>query len=153
MPTPADRSAPSAAVLAAADLTLAHTGLRLLIGINLFLHGLVRLPDLGGFARGMAAGFEGTLLPPTLALPMGYVIPFVEVILGAMLLLGLRLRAALIGSLGLMCMLTSGVCLQQNWSAAGSQLVYGLIFALLLATRAWSGWTVDARLARGRSIA
>lgn len=126
----------------ATDAQLAHLGLRLLIGINILLHGAVRLPKLSAFAHGMSKGFEGTWLPPKLALPFAFAIPVIELILGLMLLLGFQLRIALLGSLALMCMLTAGVGLQENWTTAGAQLVYGIVFAGLLATRRHAAWTL-----------
>lgn len=143
-------TAPTPSSLSLTDLRLAHTGLRLLIGVNIFMHGAVRLPKLSSFAEGMAQGFAGTWMPPAMALPFAYAIPIIEVVLGAMLLLGFRLRDALVGSLLLMTMLTAGVGLQEKWSVAGSQLVYGAVFAALLATRHWSAWTLDHRPAQRR---
>lgn len=116
-----------------------------MIGVNLLLHGAVRLPKLSAFAHGMADGFEGTWMPPSLALPFAFAIPVIELILGIMILVGLHLRWALVGGLALMCMLTAGVCLQERWDVAGSQLVYGVVLAGLLATRRWSAWAVDQR--------
>ena len=49
---------------------------RITLGINLFLHGFVRIPKLEMFANGLTQGFEGTMLPLALVAVVAYAIPF-----------------------------------------------------------------------------
>src|SRR5690606_36249969 len=99
---------------------LALFWLRIFMGMNYFFHGVPRLATgLSDFAAKTAAGFEGTLLPPALALPFGYAIPVAELILGLLLILGIRKRDVLQGAFALMALLTAGICLQQKWAVAG----------------------------------
>ena len=128
------------------NTALAHALLRLLIGMNLLLHGLVRMPKLNAFANGVAEGFAETWMPRAAALPFAYVIPFVEVAVGLMIITGLWLRAGLVASLLLMTMLTAGVCLQERWDTAGSQLVYGIVLASLLFTLHHHRYGLDSLL-------
>ena len=132
------------------NTALAHATLRLLIGVNLLLHGLVRMPKLSGFANGVADGFAETWMPWAAALPFAYVIPFVEVAVGLMIITGLWLREGLVAALLLMTMLTAGVCLQERWDTAGSQLVYGGILAALLFTLHHHRYGLDAVLGQNR---
>jgi len=111
---------------------LAYFLARLALGVNLLLHGFVRLPKLSGFVSGMEKQFFGSMIPGFLVTPMAWLIPPVELVLGAMLILGLWTRAALIGSAVLMIVLISGCCLIENWSAVGSQMVYVLFICLLI---------------------
>jgi thiosulfate dehydrogenase [quinone] large subunit len=70
-------------------------------------------------------------------------IPFVEFATGALLVLGLFLRPALvIGSL-LMIVLMFGICLAQNWTVAAEQLVYMFVFAALLASARHDRYSID----------
>ena len=123
---------------------LGHLGLRLVLGINMLVHGLVRVGSPSAFADGMVAGFEATPLPAPLVRAFALVLPFVELALGAALLLGVRLRATLFLGLVLTAMLTFDTCLQQRWDVAGSQLVYAIVYWILLFRLR------DARLVLGR---
>ena len=48
------------------DKALAHSLARLGLGVDIALHGFVRLPDLSGFAAGMQKQFAETFLPGSL---------------------------------------------------------------------------------------
>jgi thiosulfate dehydrogenase [quinone] large subunit len=43
-----------------------------------------------------------------------------------------------------MMVLTFGSALVQDWSAAGTQLMYALIFSVLMFLRRYNGWSLDA---------
>ncbi|KFE71318.1 hypothetical protein DB31_3448 [Hyalangium minutum] len=130
------------------DAALAHLGLRLVLGINIAVHGLVRVPAPVAFAEGMVKGFAETPLPAPLVLAFGVTLPFIELAVGVAVLLGLRLRWALFGGLLVMAGLTFGTCLQQNWNNAGLQLTYAVAYAALLATVAHARFTLDGTLER-----
>jgi thiosulfate dehydrogenase [quinone] large subunit len=126
------------------DFSLAHLLLRLGLGVNFFVHGLSRLPNLAGFVAYLEQTMAKTWLPLPLVTAAGFVIPFVELITGVLLILGLFLRPALVlGSL-FMIALTFGICLAQNWTVAAEQLIYLLVFALLLATARRDRYSLDS---------
>jgi thiosulfate dehydrogenase [quinone] large subunit len=113
----------------------AYLLLRLLTGLNFFMHGFARIftgTHLSGFAQGMVKSMASTPLPPSLALATGYAIPCCELLIGIFLLLGLATRAALTAAMLLMLILIFGITLKQDWSTASSQLIYGLVLAALL---------------------
>jgi len=117
----------------------AYLLLRLLTGIDFFMHGFARIftgTHLAGFAEGMVKSMAATPLPPALTLATGYAVPCVELLIGTLLLLGLFTRAALTLALLLMLVLMFGVTLKQDWPTAGTQLLYGLVLAALLFARA-----------------
>jgi thiosulfate dehydrogenase [quinone] large subunit len=72
------------------------------------------------------------------------VLPSVETLLGALLLIGLRTKPVLIGCGLLTVVLTFGSALVQDWAATGQQLLYGLVFSALLFMRRYNGWSVDS---------
>jgi len=113
----------------------AYLLLRLFTGLDFFMHGFARIftgSHLGGFAESMARSMATTPLPARLLLATGYAIPCVELFLGTLLLLGLWTRAALMLAFLLMFVLLFGVTLKQDWTTAGTQLVYAaVLFALL----------------------
>lgn len=135
------------------DRRLAYALLRILLGVNIALHGIARL--LGGpshFESKIEAQFAHSPLPHPALVAFAVILPWVEAFLGFFLLLGLATRLALIGGSLLLILLTFGVCLVQDWSAAGTQLLYGIAYALLLFLRGYNGWSLDAwRERRSRS--
>jgi thiosulfate dehydrogenase [quinone] large subunit len=113
----------------------AYLLLRLLTGIDFFMHGFARIftgTGLSGFAQGMVKSMATTPLPPALTLATGYAVPCVELLIGTLLILGLFTRTALTAAFLLMFVLMFGVTLKQDWATAGTQLLYGLILAALL---------------------
>lgn len=118
------------------DRSWAFCLLRLLAGINLFGHGAIRLlHGDGAFAQGMVHQMAGTPLPPSMVNTFGHAVPFVELTLGLMLIFAIFTRLALVSSLLFLSLLMVGITLLQDWPTAGLQLLYGLVFAALLAFR------------------
>ncbi|MGA7156375.1 MAG: DoxX family membrane protein [Acidobacteriaceae bacterium] len=116
----------------------AYILLRLATGLDFFMHGFARIftgTHLSGFAHGMVKSMAAAPLPASLTLAAGYAIPCVELLIGTLLLLGLYTRAALTAALLLMLVLLFGVGLKQDWTAAGTQLLYALVLAILLFAR------------------
>jgi thiosulfate dehydrogenase [quinone] large subunit len=126
------------------DRELAHGLARLGLGVNIALHGFVRLPKLASFAGGMEKEFAKTALPGSLVCAMGYGIPICEAVIGSLLALGLFLRPTLVAGTLLMIQLLFGVCLLEKWDIASVQLTYLGFYAALLATARWDRYSVDA---------
>ena len=68
---------------------------RWVIGVVLLFAGIAKFPNVSGFATYITSQFEKTWLPKALLVPYGYALPFAEVILGALLLLGIARNAVL----------------------------------------------------------
>ena len=106
--------------------------LKLPIALSLLGHGLVRLPKLKIFAEGMVASMEQSVLPKTLILSFGYVLPFLEAIAGLTLLIGFQTRNSILAGLGIMSFLIFGSCTVENWGAVQAQLIHSFyLFGLL----------------------
>ena len=71
-------------------------------------------------------------LPHSFTYAFSYAIPFVEAILGLTLILGVFTRASLVGGAVFMMALTIGVTSSQQWDIASQQLLYSVVFFLLL---------------------
>lgn len=127
------------------DHRLAHALARLGLGINIALHGIVRLPKLDAFASGLRDQFAQSILPGPLVYLSGYGIAIGEAVIGVLLVLGLFLRPTLVAGTLLMVALITGSCLIENWSAAGIQMIYLAFYAALLATARHDGWSLDSR--------
>jgi thiosulfate dehydrogenase [quinone] large subunit len=113
--------------------SLAYALLRIAFGINFAGHGLIRIYNgVGTFATTTAEHLAKSPLPHTFTYAFSYAIPFLEAILGLMLILGVFTRVALICGAVFMMALTIGVTSNQQWDIAGQQLLYSVVFFLLL---------------------
>jgi len=127
------------------DKQLAYALLRLILGTNIAVHGLSRIyTGVKPFAEGMVPLFAKTPLPPASVYFYAASIPFAEAIIGLFVLVGVASRYAyIVGSLEILS-LTFGATLRQDWESAGLQLIYALLYAILLATREYNKFSIDA---------
>ena len=130
--------------LKSSDLALAHLGLRLLIGVNFFNHGFTRIGNIPGFVEETVKTLAGSYFPEPLVRINAFLVPIIELVVGILITLGLATRLALVVTFGLMVMLMMGVTSVQNWQAAGSQLVYGIVLFILLATCQYNIFSLDS---------
>ncbi|TVT41764.1 DoxX family protein [Hymenobacter setariae] len=105
---------------------------RLLLGLNFLMHGLVRIPKLAVFRAGIEKEFAAAPLPPVLVSLFATALPFVEGAIGALLLVGLFTRPALIVAMLVIMSLVFGSSLLEKWTLVGDQLVYGLYIITLV---------------------
>lgn len=131
------------------DQRLAYALLRIVAGLNLLMHGVGRmLAGPSTFASKLVGQFAHAPLPGWSVWSFGMVLPAIEALLGLLLLIGLRTRAALVGASLLMMVLTFGSGLVQDWPVAGLQLTYALVFSVLLFLLRYNGWSADACMYR-----
>lgn len=97
------------------DRELALSAFRFAMGVNIFMHGAVRVVgDLGGFVSGTVKGFAATILPAPLVQVYAYGLSFAELMLGAPLLFGLATRPVLVALILVMASLMFGMSLRQE---------------------------------------
>ncbi len=134
------------------DRALAYVLLRGTLGLNILMHGLIRiLTGPAAFAGNLDKMFQQTLLAGWPAYAFGLALPWIEAVLGLLLLLGLRTRLALAGGAAWIALLMFGVSLRQDWAVAGTQLIYAAVYAALMAFRNWNRYSIDTMLARNRN--
>lgn len=125
---------------------LAYTLFRLFMGLNLFLHGSVRVgPNYRPFIESTQATFAGTLLPSWAVTVEAALIPGVELAIGTLLILGYKTRLTLIVSMGLMATLVFGMNLIQNWEVVSRHVVYVLAFYFLIHNLQYNEFSLDVR--------
>jgi thiosulfate dehydrogenase (quinone) large subunit len=125
------------------DRALAYLLLRLTIGTSLFGHGLVRLPKLSAFHAQMMSEFKASILPTFLVSPSVYVLPFVELAAGVLLLAGALTRvAAVVGGL-VMIVLVFGATSIEHFNVIGEQLLHAILLAAVVAFRSHNRYSVD----------
>lgn len=118
--------------------TIAFLLMRVALGVNMFGHGFFRImTGVSAFANGVGSAIGKGPLPHGPTLAFAYCIPWIEVVVGVMLIIGLFTHSALIAGSAFMIALTIGTTSVQNWSRAGTQLEYSVVFFGLL-------WLVEA---------
>lgn len=132
------------------DIVVAYVLLRILFGIGFFNIGLGKIGGIGGFANAMAEQFKDTFLPAPLVQATAAIVPPLELAIGVLLIFGLFTRGALIAGFVLMMILHAGVTLLKDWNTAANQLIYCIIFFLLLAGVGFNAFSVDQWLSRKR---
>ncbi len=133
------------------DTSIAYAILRLTLGVNVGLRGLVRIahgPSV--FAQGLVKQMEPTILSPALVYAFASTLVWVESAVGLLLILGLQTRPALIVGGLMMTALTFGTMQIENFQNAWLQLTYALVFFVALALRSWNRISLDAWLASKR---
>jgi uncharacterized membrane protein YphA (DoxX/SURF4 family) len=73
------------------------------------------------------------------------VLPFIEVVLGALTALGLMTRWALIGGTLMMFVLIFGNLTRQAWGTVGNNMVYVLYYCLMIAAVRFNSFSLDTR--------
>lgn len=125
------------------DVVWAYVILRLALGINIFVHGLVRIGDIPGFVQSQVGLYKDLPVPGWLIAGPAFMIPIVELIAGFLIVIGLKTRIAIAAGFLLMLPLIFGTCLLQEWSSAANQLIYCLVYFVLLAGCNFNNFSVD----------
>lgn len=126
---------------------LAYAVGRFALGINMLVHGAVRLfGGYSGFVSWVEKTFQSTILPEPLVTGFALAIPVVETVVGLLLVFGLLTRTALVSGGLLMSGLIFGMCLVQEWSTVADQMIYVLTFYLLLYHWRFNHLSVDSWL-------
>jgi thiosulfate dehydrogenase [quinone] large subunit len=130
------------------SLQIGYFLFRLTIGVNMFFHGFMRpFTGLSAWEQPLAATFVDTYLPMPLVHAVLYVLPFYEIILGALLVLGLFTRLATIAGAVMMLGLLYGNTVKQDWGTVGNNMHYTLYFTGMLALHRFDWFALDNRRA------
>lgn len=137
---------------ASSNKSLAYALLRAALGVNFAGHGFVRIVNgVGSFAQTTADHLAKSLLPRGFVTGFGYLIPFIEAALGLALIFGMLTRVSLVCGALFMMALTIGVTSNQQWDVAGQQLLYSLVFFVLLFLNEFNEYSVDTFIRRRRT--
>jgi thiosulfate dehydrogenase [quinone] large subunit len=132
------------------DARLAYAFLRIVLGVNILFHGASRfLGQHDAFLNYLEQKMAHAPLVSTAFLPLfAAVLPWVEAGIGLLLTLGLLTRIAILAGSMVMIVLMAGVCLAQDWNTAGLQLIYCLIYFILLSYRERNFYSLDGWLGK-----
>jgi thiosulfate dehydrogenase [quinone] large subunit len=128
------------------DRWLAYAIFRLALGINIFIHGTVRIlgPGAHGFASSTAKTFRSTPLPFWAVYGFLFVLPFLETVLGCLVAIGLFTRWSLVAGGLLIAILVFGTALQSDWQTVGVQMIYSMSYFALLYHLDQNAMSLDA---------
>ena len=130
------------------NASLAYALLRVTLGLNICMHGVVRRTGgLGNFAASLVAMFQKESLPVWAVYSFGCALPVLEAMVGGAVMMGLQTRRVLMAGMVLLLALTFGSTLRQDWQIVGLQLIYSLLYAVLLAGTQLDEYSIDRLLA------
>jgi len=125
------------------SIELAYLILRLSIGINMFLHGVMRIPKIDAFSAGIVERFSDTILSETIVSGFAYSLPYVELIIGLLLIIGLFTSQTLLAGALLIAVLIFGSALQEKWGLISSQMLYSILFFMLSFLIEYNKYSID----------
>ena len=127
------------------DAVIAYTILRVSFGANIMLHGVSRIVmGHAAFLAYLTHYFEkASYVPAGMLSIFATVQPWVELILGLLLMIGLATRFSLIAGGLVILSLVIGTNLAQDWLVSGLQLIYAFLYYYLLAHLDQNRYSID----------
>lgn len=111
---------------------LAYLIIRVGLGLNIFLHGLVRIrAGRYNFKKVIEAEFADTLLEGRTVGLFALYLPLIEFAIGLLLLAGLFTQTAIIAGSLVMLFLIVGKSIKSDWQTVTFQMVYVAFYAIL----------------------
>ena len=110
------------------------------LGIGLLFIGLNKFPNPGAIAQAIAKPFESSWLPKALLIPYAYALPYLEVVLGILLVIGLWRNAVLFATGLLFLSLTFGQILLQKYDVVSNNMLYVFMTAAVLFLDRYDRW-------------
>lgn len=130
---------------------LGYTTLRLAVGMSMLIHGLGRLPKATAFTEATVKMFAASPLPSFAVTAFARVTPSVETLIGVLVFFGIATRVGLtLGGLWMVALIF-GSTLIEKYDAVGIQLIYSLIFFLLLQHLEQNALSIDGVIAKRRA--
>jgi thiosulfate dehydrogenase (quinone) large subunit len=125
---------------------IAYALLRVTLGVMFLFFGIGKFTaGISNVAAGMQQSFAGKL-PSVLLVPFTYILPFAEVAIGLMLLLGFLNVVGLILAAVLMIALVFGMVLQGEAPTVANNVLYALLIFILLWFADYNRFSLDRLL-------
>ena len=134
----------------ASRFQMAYALLRITMGVNMFFHGFMRIiSDTGAWVDGQVALFTDIANPsflPTLWVTIFlWILPFFELVFGALLALGLYTYWLSVTGALMMFVLIFGNTTRQAWGTVGNNMHYTIYFCILVAAQSYDWLSIDSR--------
>ena len=137
-----------AGITGASSFEMAYALFRITMGVNIFFHGFMRvISDTGAWVDSQVALFTESFLPTLWVTAFLWVLPFVEVVMGALLALGLYTYWTSVAGALMMLVLLFGNTTRQEWGTVGNNMHYTLYFCVLVAAHPYDWCALDNRRA------
>ena len=135
-----------AGITGASSFEMAYALFRITMGVNIFFHGFMRvISDTGAWVDSQVALFTESFLPTLWVTAFLWVLPFVEVVMGALLALGLYTYWTSVAGALMMLVLLFGNTTRQEWGTVGNNMHYTLYFCVLVAAHPYDWLALDKR--------
>ena len=123
----------------------AYALVRVAMAVVLLFNGIGKLLlGVDSFATGLTQTFADTMLPTGLVGAFAALLPFLEIALGALLLVGLFTPHVLLGAGALLVVLTFGTVIQaEDPSTVAHNVFYTMVVGLLLWLESANAWALD----------
>lgn len=121
---------------------------RMPVAVSMLGHGLARIPKLQGFSDHMVDQFSKSVIPVKLVAEFSAVLPFVELAVGVLLILGLFTRFVCVIGLLVILALIFGSSMTEQWENVFIQIIYGLYFSMLYYYAIYNRYSFDSLLRR-----
>lgn len=129
------------------DTILPYTLLRMALGLNIFLHGAIRIMNgTAAFRSFLVKDFERAPLPSAVISVFATVLSPAEIVIGLCLTIGLFTQPFLLTGYILLMVLMIGKCLQSDWNVVALQWIYLLLYLILLVFQSANHFSMDAFL-------
>lgn len=133
---------------------IAHALLRVTVGITFLFFGIGKfIQGVGTFASSLRERMAGSPVPPDLVSLFATILPFAEVLLGVLLILGLFTSLALAGTAILIMFLTFGTVMEPDPATVARNVNYALVVFVLLWLVDHDRYSIDRWRRRDRSSA
>lgn len=128
------------------NLEVAYFVMRVMLGINLTFHGIMRpITGMTAFVDDFAPTFADTFLPMLLVRASLYFIPIAELVVGVLTILGLFTRFALISGVLIFALLLAGHAVRSNWGGIHLVMHYVFYYVVLFALLSQNRLALDNR--------
>jgi thiosulfate dehydrogenase [quinone] large subunit len=124
------------------DAILGYTGLRVAMGVAMLMHGVARAGHIPAFVESTVKTFA-SVLPDDAVRMFAWIVCPVEFLIGISVLFGLATRYGLLLGALWMSFLIFGSTLIENYNVVGTQLIYSVIFFLLLVNARYNAVSLD----------
>ena len=125
---------------------MAYALFRITLGVNMFFHGFMRIiSDTGAWVESQVALFTDSFLPTLWVTAFLWVLPFFEVVFGALLTFGLFTYWMSVTGALMMFVLIFGNTTRQAWGVVGNNMHYTVYFCILIAAHPYDWLALDNR--------
>jgi thiosulfate dehydrogenase [quinone] large subunit len=125
---------------------------RMPVAMSMLGHGIERMPKLAGFSEHVEQQFKNAVLPLALVEVFSHALPFLELLTGALLILGFFTRFAAVLGVLIMLALIFGSSMIEQWENVFTQIIYGMCFALIYYFEPYNYYSIDRLLGKRKYI-